>query len=170
MFKIALDAFEKHWREAINLKTVKVRSTADMVEALNAFDGMLAVFDGHGSHQPDHPGVLWLGDEPLDVWNLRGQVRNVPPIVILSACDTHASDPESRNCSERISGARLPIGSRLGVPARRGACSDVHGSPAVSGGGIRPFGRTCPQALANMAGGGVRDASGSRRPPIYCGI
>jgi len=54
--------------------------------------GSYCVPDGHGSHKENKPGVLHLKDEEIDVWSLdRNEVR-LPPIMLLSACDTHAAD------------------------------------------------------------------------------
>src|SRR5262249_29762220 len=40
-------------------------------------------------------GKLLIGREAVDVWELRGRVR-MPPIAILSACDTHGIDASSQ--------------------------------------------------------------------------
>lgn len=91
-FTIAFEHFGLHWRDKLNVKFVRVASRRELIEAINAFEGVLMLFDGHGSHKPDNPGVLWLRDEAVDVWKLRGEITRPPPIVILSACDTHAAD------------------------------------------------------------------------------
>jgi hypothetical protein len=62
---------------------------------LNSFEGAILIFDGHGIGDDGNGiGNLAIGKEQIDVWSLRGQVR-VPPIVILSACDTHGLDSPS---------------------------------------------------------------------------
>ena len=91
-FTIAFDQFGKQWRDKLRVKLVRVTSRQELIAAINAFEGVLMVFDGHGTHKPDQPGFLWLGKEPVDVWGLRGEIHRPPPIVILSACDTHAAD------------------------------------------------------------------------------
>jgi len=91
-FRIAFETFGKKWRDSIRIKWVRVTSRQELIDAINGFEGMMMLFDGHGSHNPDEPGVLWLGDTSIDVWSLRGEVYRIPPIVILSACDTHAAD------------------------------------------------------------------------------
>ena len=91
-FRFAFDTFGRQWRDKLQLKFVRVRSKKDFVDATNAYQGMLMVFDGHGSHKPDQPGFLWFGEEAVDIWDLRGEIVRPPPIVILSACDTHAAD------------------------------------------------------------------------------
>lgn len=91
-FTIAFEQFSKQWCEKLSVKFVRVTSRQELIDAINAFEGMLMLFDGHGSHKPDEPGVLWLRDEAVNVWELRGEITRPPPIVILSACDTHAAD------------------------------------------------------------------------------
>lgn len=107
-FKIAFEHFGKQWRDRLRVKFVRVSTRQKLIDALNEFEGMLMVFDGHGSHEPDQPGVLWIGEEAVDVWGLRGEVRRPPPIVVLSACDTHAAD---RNHATVANGF-LALGSR----------------------------------------------------------
>lgn len=91
-FTIAFEQFGKQWRDKLNIKFVRVASRQELIEAINTFEGMLMLFDGHGSHKPDQPGMLWLRDEAVNVWELSGEITRPPPIVILSACDTHAAD------------------------------------------------------------------------------
>jgi hypothetical protein len=97
---------------------VEVRTIDAMVNALNSFRGAVAVFDGHGVHDENNVGFLQIGDERLDVWQLRTKAR-VPPIVLLSACDTHALDRSHATTGNGFifCGARavlatvLPVGS-----------------------------------------------------------
>lgn len=67
-------------------------SEDDLVTALNEFDGPLVIFAGHRSHAEDQPAKLHLGDEAIDVWNLRPKIKRMPPIMVLSTCDTHVAD------------------------------------------------------------------------------
>ncbi|NKK59259.1 CHAT domain-containing protein [Rhizobium leguminosarum bv. viciae] len=92
MFELAFEIFGKHWQEAMQIDFVEVSNADELAAALNGFDGPLVIFDGHGSHPKDGVGVLHLKDETFDVWQLRERVSEPPPIVILSACDTHAAD------------------------------------------------------------------------------
>jgi hypothetical protein len=76
----------------LRIKRVFVTTVDEFVEALNSFDGNILVFDGHGANNDNDPiGNIMLSGTPVDVWQLRGKVR-CPPIVILSACDTHSFD------------------------------------------------------------------------------
>lgn len=108
MLEVAFATFSKTWKDAIKIEFVDVGSGDELVAALNAFDGAMVIFDGHGSHTPGKPAVLHLKDEACDVWSLRGRVERMPPIVILSACDTHAAD---RNHATTANGM-LALGAR----------------------------------------------------------
>ena len=76
----------------VKVEFVDVSSADELCSALNGFDGALAIFDCHASHDAaTDVGGLVIGGESLDVWSLRESVR-VPPIIVTSACDTHPLD------------------------------------------------------------------------------
>lgn len=91
----------------VTLTFVRVGTEDQMIAALDAYDGPMLIFDGHGAHPANGEGRLLLGKEEVNIWTLSGRVR-VPPIVMLSACDTHASD---RNWAT-TSNAFLRLGAR----------------------------------------------------------
>jgi hypothetical protein len=67
---------------------VDVASADEFVDALSRYEGAILVFDGHGTRdEATGVGSVVVGGRPLDVWSLRDRVR-MPPIVLLSACDT----------------------------------------------------------------------------------
>lgn len=68
------------------------KTPAEFAAALNRFDGPMVIIDSHATH-PDAEGIggLMIGGKHFDVWSLAGKVK-MPPIVILSACDTHPFD------------------------------------------------------------------------------
>jgi hypothetical protein len=79
-----LPNLQVHW--------VEVDGVESFQQALNSFDGAILVFDGHGSYSRVlNEGSLKLGAETVDVWGLKNTVR-IPPIVLLSACETHPMD------------------------------------------------------------------------------
>jgi hypothetical protein len=92
IFEIAFNEFQPHWREHVTVDFVNVTNRSELVRAFNDFSGPMIVFDGHGSHPPDKPAALYVHDEPIDVWSLKSEISNIAPIVVLSACDTHAAD------------------------------------------------------------------------------
>lgn len=68
------------------------KSPDEFAESLNCFTGPMAIIDAHAEHaDSDGPGGLSICGKSFDVWSLAGKVR-VPPIIILSACDTHPFD------------------------------------------------------------------------------
>lgn len=84
--------FSSEAPEYPNVNIVDVRSREEFVTALNNYSGAILVYDGHGSHRESTDvGTLVIGEEHLDPWDLRTEAR-IPPIVILSACDTHPFD------------------------------------------------------------------------------
>lgn len=91
-FTTAFKVFGEQWGDRVELVIKRVSSRQELIDALNEFDGHILFFDGHGSHKDDGAGVIWLQDESVNVWDLKGDIDRLPPIVILSACDTHAAD------------------------------------------------------------------------------
>ena len=123
IFELAFSTFEKRWKGKLEIKTVAVSREDEFADAINAFDGYIMVFDGHGGHQKDEPGKLFLQDVAIDVWSLLPKLKRVPPIVILSACDTHAAD---RNHATTVNGflslgVRAVLGSVFPIDARSAA-------------------------------------------------
>ncbi|MCC8952721.1 hypothetical protein H8B02_04330 [Bradyrhizobium sp. Pear77] len=92
LLEMAFGVFEPRWRDNLTVIYKIVTSEAELVDALNGFEGPMVIFDGHGSHTADESAKLHLGNEAVDVWGLRDRIHNIAPIVVLSACDTHAAD------------------------------------------------------------------------------
>ena len=84
----SIGAFSKNPKELPNVRIVDVDSPQEFIRAVNNYTGAILIFDGHGSHNAmDQTSPIIVGDEPMDVWLYRNELR-LPPIVILSACDT----------------------------------------------------------------------------------
>lgn len=124
IFEKAFEGFEPEWRDRLTVKFVDVSSEQELVDALDDFEGALVMFDGHGSHNGDGPAVLHLQDQALDIWQLRGKLKRVPPIFVLSACDTHAAD---RNHATTANGFLS-----LGVRAVLASVFPLHAFPAAT--------------------------------------
>jgi hypothetical protein len=93
--------------ERVKLRIIRVRSEAELVRALNAYDGPMMIFDGHGAHPLNGPAHLKVGVDEVEIGRLEGRVR-MPPIVMLSACDTHAA----ARSTETVANAMLQLGAR----------------------------------------------------------
>ncbi|MES0826586.1 CHAT domain-containing protein [Ruegeria sp. SCP11] len=119
-FQIALDEFEPHFKDRVRVRTERVRNEGDLVSALNSYKGPLLIFDGHGGHEPNGPGKLQLLEEEIDIWQLQNKRPRVPPIVVLSACDTHAADRNHASTANGFLsiGARTVLGSVFPIDAR----------------------------------------------------
>ena len=92
----SLKATGHEWAGKAEIVYKSARTRAEFVEALNEFYGGVLIFDGHGANNATEPvGKLLIGSEAADVWEFRNKVR-IPPIVILSACDTHGIDASSQ--------------------------------------------------------------------------
>ena len=74
----------------INRITATASNVDEFVAAVNGYDGPILIVDGHGAHDGDVGGLIIHG-QSVDVWSRRGRIQ-VPPIVMLSACDTHPFD------------------------------------------------------------------------------
>lgn len=122
-FETAFETFGKAWRDQADVTFVEVGSEDDLVSALNGFNGAVVVFDGHGSHAPGEAAKLHLKDVASDVWTLGERVNRVPPIVILSACDTHAADRNHATAANGFLslGARTVLASVLPLEANAAA-------------------------------------------------
>ncbi len=71
---------------------VSPKTAGEFAEAIQSFNGPMLIIDSHGEHQVgDVPGGLIINGKSFDVWSLAGKVQ-MPPIVVLSACDTHPFD------------------------------------------------------------------------------
>lgn len=120
----SLQAFRASDGSVINHEFQRVGSVDEFVDVLNAYDGAVLIFDGHGAANTIDPiGGIMIGTEKVDVWQLRYKVR-VPPIVILSACDTQSLDARSHATvangflalgATTVLGTLLPVGGQAGA-------------------------------------------------------
>lgn len=116
--EIAISNFTKG-RKPSKVNFTDVVEEADLITALNEFQGAIVIFDCHGSHdETDNIGGIILKGKHYDIWKLRNKVR-VPPIVILSACDTHPLDRSHASTANGflMLGARSVLATTLPVNA-----------------------------------------------------
>lgn len=93
---------------SVNATFIDVETEDDFVNALADFEGSILIFDGHGNYDPEiGTGTIVIGGRAVDVWKLRERCT-VPPIVILSACDTQPLDGSHSS----VATAALTLGAR----------------------------------------------------------
>jgi len=124
IMKVSLEGFRTNDGSIIPHEFQRVSSVDEFIDVLNAYDGSILIFDGHGAANTVNPiGGLMIGSERVDIWQLRNKVR-IPPIVILSACDTQSLDARSHATvangflalgATTVLGTLLPIGGREGA-------------------------------------------------------
>jgi hypothetical protein len=124
MMTRALERLGPQIRGAVAVRHVRVGSVEELVDALNGADETILVFDGHGTGD-DGSGIggIVVGGEVVNVWGLRGTIR-VPPIVILSACDTQGIDAPSHVTVANgfiAAGARTVVATMLPIGGIEGA-------------------------------------------------
>jgi len=134
------------------------KSTDEFISTVNDYDGPILIVDSHGTH-PDNPDVggLTIGGEFVDVWDLAGKIR-LPPIVVLSACDTHPFDRSHATVANGFlrCGAIAVLGTVLPIRSRDAAIFLVRLMlRAISfGNAMNANGRSA--AWTNIVGGGLR--------------
>lgn len=118
----AIDGFRSSIGERLKVRVADVRDIHDIVSACSEFRGAMMIYDGHGVHRHGGSGELLIGNERVNPWSLRGRVI-VPPVVVLSACDTLPIDREHPSVANAFlsMGARVVVGSLLPIDGRLSA-------------------------------------------------
>lgn len=110
-------------REPIIGRFASPRTPSEFAAAINQFDGPMLIVDSHASHPVgDEPGGLQIGTQSFDVWSLAGKVK-MPPIVVLSACDTHPFDRSHATIANGFlaCGAAAVVATALPIRAKQAA-------------------------------------------------
>ncbi|RMA18631.1 CHAT domain-containing protein, partial [Klebsiella pneumoniae] len=99
-----------------------VTNKNELVDSLNSFKFALVIFDMHGGHDYDGHGFLELSGEILYPYELMG-LANIPPIVVLSACDTSPADRNHFNAANAFlcAGAKTVLASTYPILSRDAA-------------------------------------------------
>lgn len=119
----ALEIVAPQTRPGFRYKLVDVATIDEFVSAVNSFDGAVMIFDGHGRPSTlSEIGAIALDGTPVDIWKYREQIK-VPPVVILSACDTHPIDGSHASVANAflMLGASTVLGTLLPIDARQAA-------------------------------------------------
>lgn len=104
-------------------RIVDVKSVDEFLDAVNGYHGALMIFDGHGTlDDRSAVGSIIVGGVAVDVWEYREQLK-LPPIVLLSACDTLPIDGGHGSTANGLLalGAVTVLGTLLPVNAARSA-------------------------------------------------
>lgn len=109
--------------DKFDVKIVDVTSEKEAIDALNAFDGYITVFDCHGKNGGQE-SFSWLqfGEDKTNTWNVAYKAR-VTPIVMLSACSTAPVNGSHVSVANGLlsSGALSVIGTFLPVSGAKSA-------------------------------------------------
>jgi hypothetical protein len=109
--------------ENVRITIIDVHSEREFRDVLNACTDNVVVFDCHGYYEKTK-GVSYLkiGQDNVDIFSLRKQCR-IPPIVILSACETFPVVGRHANVANSFvsCGAMSVIGTYFEVDAMRSA-------------------------------------------------
>lgn len=119
----ALDQLAAVHNKYPRYKFIDVNTVDQFIEVVNGFNGAVMIFDGHGTVRKDQSvGTIIIGGIPIDVWGLR-EVIQVPPIVLLSACDTLPIDGGHGSVANGMLalGAVTVLGTVLPVDSRKSA-------------------------------------------------
>lgn len=87
----AIDVFtqENLYRD-LSISIVDITTKEELISTLNDYNGFIVIFDCHGTPGGElNNGELIIGNEQVDTWSL-ANIARLPPIVLLSACSTHA--------------------------------------------------------------------------------
>ena len=118
----SIEVYRRSLGPTFQLTVVDALTVTDIVNACNSFDGGLLVYDGHGFHGRDGGGILKINECAWNPWTSLPHV-SMPPVVVLSACDTLPIDrhhPATANAFLGM-GARAVVGSMLPIDGRASA-------------------------------------------------
>ncbi|KFF71786.1 hypothetical protein IW01_07580 [Pectobacterium brasiliense] len=104
--------------------TIKdINEPDELIEALNKSTENIVIFDMHGGHSENGEGFLKLNNNVVTISSLHDKIKRIPPIVILSSCDTSSIDRNSFNISAGflLLGVRSVLGSALPINGHESA-------------------------------------------------
>ncbi len=115
-----LETAVKGWGYSnLDINIVDVSSEKEFIDAMNSQDSNVLVLDCHGFYD-EILGASYLkfGDDNVDIFSLRKRIK-VPPIVLLSACETFPVNGRHANIANSFlaCGAITVIGTFLEVNA-----------------------------------------------------
>ncbi|WP_440111091.1 CHAT domain-containing protein [Acidovorax sp. BL-A-41-H1] len=113
-------AIAKYDLGEMKVEIVDVSTRDELIDAMNAHQGVMVIFDCHGNHGgKTQPAWLQIGKEKVDVWDLK-HVARMTHIVVLAACSTHPVDGSHASVAngflangvQSVLGTYAPVDSR----------------------------------------------------------
>lgn len=103
----------------VNIDRREPSTRDELITILNESSAPMVVFDLHGGHSAGGIGVISLKDETISVFDIIKEAR-IPPIVVLSACDTSPIDRNHYSTANAFlaGGAKTVLASALPVLSR----------------------------------------------------
>jgi len=100
----------------IEIEWINVANQVELIEVLNRNNSVLTIFDLHGGHNQNGEGFISLKEENISISSLVNKVK-IPPIIILSACDTSPIDKNHYNVANMflLAGAKTVLASALPI-------------------------------------------------------
>ena len=144
--------------ESLGLSVVPAKTVDEFKKAVNSCDGGALIIDGHGTHGEDpNVGKLLIGGDLVDVWELAGEL-NLPPIVVLSACDTQPSDRSHASIANGFlkCGAKSVLSTVLPIRANHASLFLVRLFLRATRYGGMMAERGSPVPWTNIVGGAIR--------------
>ena len=104
----------------INVEWKNVADQSELIDVLNNNNSAIAIFDMHGGHSDNGEGFLVLQNKAINISSLLGKIK-IPPIVILSACDTSPIDNNHYSVANMflLAGAKTVLASALPIMSKQ---------------------------------------------------
>lgn len=104
----------------IKLEWKNISDTNEFIKVLNKNSFAMAIFDMHGGHDQNGEGFLVLKNEKVYISELIGNIK-IPPIIILSACDTSPIDNNHHSVANMflLAGAKTVLASALPILSKQ---------------------------------------------------
>ncbi|WP_244370069.1 CHAT domain-containing protein [Pseudoalteromonas xiamenensis] len=100
----------------VNINRQEPSNREELIATLNSSSAPIVVFDMHGGHSEEGIGVISLKNEAISILDIV-QVARMPPIVVLSSCDTSPIDRNNYSTANAFlaGGAKTVLASALPI-------------------------------------------------------
>lgn len=100
-----------------NIRFENARDINELCKLLNESEEKIVIFDMHGDHHDKQEGFILINNTRISISSLFDKVKKVPPIVIMSSCNTSEINSNSYTFSSGLLalGAFSVLGSALPI-------------------------------------------------------